>query len=134
MEIKKRKTRQPWGNRSKSKPFERTDEKRATDQEFYNSGAWRTLSGLCKEDSPYCEVTRAISGRLVIATVTDHLIRWQVGGAKFDKRNLMNMTKYWHDRKSAMERHRTILIDTKTVDGELIPVNRKDIFEILKLS
>lgn len=125
--------RLPWGRAKRPpQPFQREAAKVQDDQAFYNLAAWRKLSAQVKLDDPYCEPCRANTGRLTLATIADHLIRWQEGGAQLDKHNIMGMCKRCHDRKSGMERHRPILLETVGAHGEMVPKDRAQIFEILK--
>lgn len=130
MKINKTRTRLPWAPKKESKPFQRDQRKVEDDQSFYNKAAWRKLSELVKKETPLCEVCAA-AGRLRIAQYTDHLIRWQEGGAKLDRRNLMAMCKHDHNRKSALEKYKPVLIEAIEMDGELIPKDRNQIFKIL---
>lgn len=128
MKINKTRTRLPWAPLKKAKPFERSAEKVKEDQAFYNTADWRKLAATYRDEP--CEICKA-AGRLRMMYVLDHIIRWQAGGSRLDRRNLMPVCKSCHNRKSGMEKHREILIETVMVDGELLPKDREDIFKIV---
>jgi len=93
-------------------------------QKFLNSEAWRRTTRLCRQLRPLCEVSEAI-GVDAAAQVTDHVIAREFGGAEFDRRNLMVMTKHYHDIKSGMETHGPFLQTISTPRG-LVPADRSE--------
>jgi hypothetical protein len=64
------------------------------------------------------------------AQCTDHIIARDFGGAEFDPRNLMAMTKDYHDKKSGMETHGLFLRTRQTPHG-LVPEDRYQVIERL---
>lgn len=130
MKINKTRTHLPWAPVHEAKSFERSPERIAENQVFYNSKDWRMTSKSRLMDNPLCEVCRE-AGRLKEASLTDHLIPIEQGGDRFDDRNLMSMCHRCHNRKSGKERHAGALIQSDGRDGEKLPSCRDDIFKIL---
>ena len=64
------------------------------------------------------------------ATVTDHIIAREQGGADYDPRNLMAMCRRHHDQKSGLEGAGVELASMRSMHG-LIPVDRMDVVELL---
>ena len=89
----------PW----KPVPVKR---KISPDYDFYNSRQWRKISKLFLSDpiNSVCIECRK-EGRLDPATVTDHIIPIQHGGAKTDERNFQGLCRHHHAKKSAKESH-----------------------------
>ena len=116
----------PW-NVQQSKHSGRTND----NQKVYNAARWRSTSKACRLDNPLCEVMQA-AGRALPADVTDHIIRIEEGGAKYDRRNLMTMSHKMHNKKSGKERHKSILVEyILNEDGDKIPKRREDIINLL---
>ena len=104
--------------------------RRATgDQSFYNKRAWRKTSRLYRQQNPLCEVCTSI-GLLEPATLTDHIIGRQFGGADYTPRNLMAMCDSHHNSKSIKERYGLFLDTVETTTG-LVPANRLQVVEVL---
>lgn len=102
-----------------------------SNQDFYQSTTWRKVRGAYYKENPLCEFNKA-EGRVVEGNVIDHIIPVDHGGAKYDERNFMCLHTDVHNRKSALEKHHGCLIASIGEDGEKVPRNREDIFEILK--
>jgi len=71
---------------------------------FYNSWKWRKFSKQFKLANPLCVMCEA-EGIVSKATVTDHIIRIEAGGAQFDKNNCQSLCDYHHNQKSGKEAH-----------------------------
>ena len=107
-----RKKRKPTGERS-----------------FYKARAWRNTSTLYRQHNPLCEVCTSI-GVLEPATLTDHIVARQFGGADYTPRNLMAMCASHHDSKSARERIGQFIDTVGTPDG-LVPADRLQVIDVL---
>lgn len=98
--------------------------KPTSDQGFYSSAVWRKARKLKLLVSPICEVHGA-KGQYVDCTSNspiDHIVPIDQGGARIDPNNLMTLCKACHERKSALELHRGLLVETRNDFGELIPI------------
>lgn len=71
-----------------------------------------------------------LDDRTEIAKYTDHIIRVESGGAKFDDPNLMNLCGHHHDSKNGKERHTPILCAYIVTERGKIPSDRNEIFKI----
>jgi 5-methylcytosine-specific restriction endonuclease McrA len=101
------------------------------DQTFYNSTAWRKTTKLYRQRNPLCEVCSYMR-QLEPATLTDHIVARQFGGADYTPRNLMAMCASHHDSKSARERTGLFIDAIDSPDG-LVPADRVQVVErILK--
>ena len=69
---------------------------------FDQSKAWRVLRAAVLRDGPLCVACQA-KGRLVAATVVDHVVPLKDGGARFDRANLQPLCVSCHNRKTARE-------------------------------
>lgn len=98
-------------------------------QAFLNTTAWRKTTKRYRQLHPLCEVSEAI-GVVAAAQCTDHIIARDFGGSEYDPRNLMAMTKEYHDKKSGMETHGSFLATIRTPSG-LIPADRQQVIECL---
>lgn len=122
----KKSSNRPWNPRRK--PHEG---RRVKNNSFYNSRAWRKASIAYRTSNPLCEVYKA-QGKIIPSDMVDHIIRIEAGGARFDEANLMAMNHAKHNKKSGMEKTRSKLVKAKkNSDGDLVPVDRTDIFKIL---
>ena len=107
------------------------DDRKPTNQAFYNSLKWRKASMYHRSQNPLCEVSEA-AGLVVPGEVCDHIIPINVGGAKFDSRNFMTLSKAIHDIKSGLESHTSPLIAWDYNDyGDKVPQDRQMIIEKL---
>ena len=119
----------PRPDRRKDKP--RRTERKPSNQEFYNSTAWRKTRAYYLSQSPLCEASLA-EGKTVPGEVIDHIIPISVGGAKMDARNFMTLSKAIHDIKSGLESHTSPLIAWDYNDyGDKVPQDRQMIIDIL---
>lgn len=66
---------------------------------FYQRKEWKAARALHLQLEPLCRSCRK-SGRLVAATVVDHIIAIDDGGAKLDQENLQSLCKPCHNRKT----------------------------------
>lgn len=100
--------------------------------DFYNGTAWRR----CRESyhnsiKGLCEVSRH-EKKYHAAKEIDHIIPVRLGGAKYDHRNLMGMTQYYHRRKTRLERDKEHpLVDWIETDNGLIPKRKEDIIHVI---
>ena len=119
-------TKLPWVEKKQHQPHKRKKD----NQKFYNSSAWRAMSHRVRSKDPLCLIGKFLND-LRPAQVTDHIIPINQGGAKFDERNLMALSRYYHDKKSAMESSGKPLINYQfNENGDKIPLNRNDIFNL----
>jgi 5-methylcytosine-specific restriction enzyme A len=86
---------------------ERTAARRSTPEgrkqsAFYSSRAWQRLRRLVLTKQPLC-VECLSAGQYVPATVCDHIVAIQDGGAAWDESNLQGLCAHHHDAKSARE-------------------------------
>lgn len=119
----------PWANEPAPAQSGRT----VVNDDVYNSERWRKVSKQRRStpETMLCEVCKA-NGRDRFGDCVDHLIPIAQGGDVWDDCNHMTMCHGHHNRKSAKERHLKILIKTKqNSEGNLIPLNRSDIFNVL---
>ncbi|MCB0587205.1 MAG: hypothetical protein KDD06_18035 [Phaeodactylibacter sp.] len=111
----------------KAKPFEN-----ATRSGHTRKNRWTRASLRYRKDNPLCEVS-AHYGITAKAEQVDHIIRPQDGGAIYDRRNLMSITKELHDYKTGREQHAPILVDWElNRDGDRVPVDRGQAFKIFE--
>lgn len=73
--------------------------------EFYHSTRWRRLRERKLLANPLCEAC-ASRGRIIAATVVDHITPINEGGAALDMQNLQSLCDRCHNRKSGREAHR----------------------------
>ena len=92
-----KKIKRPWIN--ERKPFERE----LSNDGFYNSTAWRKFARVFKQRNPLCKECENL-GIITAATVADHVLPINRGGAKFDESNIQSLCESCHNRKSAGER------------------------------
>ena len=71
---------------------------------FYTSPAWRALRNSFIERHPLCEQCYK-QGLIVPATVVDHVIPINLGGAPLDEDNLQSLCDKCHNAKSGREGH-----------------------------
>jgi len=90
----------PW--KPSPKPFV---ERKERNHAFYNSGAWRRLRLKFLECHPLCEECLK-AGKYVTATVVDHVVPINEGGAPLDTANLQALCSKCHNIKSGSEAHR----------------------------
>lgn len=77
----------------------------APNSEFYHSTRWRRLRERKLRADPLCEQCAA-RGQIVPATVVDHIVPINEGGAPLDMQNLQSLCDRCHNRKSGREAHR----------------------------
>lgn len=66
---------------------------------FYDSKAWKDLRAWQLAAFPLCRHCE-LAGRLVSATVADHIIERKSGGAELDAANLQSLCKSCHSKKT----------------------------------
>lgn len=102
---------------------------------WYNSKRWRNVAKLTRLEHPMCEVFPDEAGQY-----TDHIIPivadengtpLPIGGAPYDERNLMVMSKRAHDIKRGKERH-GFQVDSIATESGLIPKRRMDVVEAIR--
>ena len=76
---------------------------------FYARVAWRNVRALQLSIEPLCRECRK-RGRLVQATVVDHILARNHGGSEYELDNLQSMCKSCHDSKTAREQSRTVVL------------------------
>lgn len=72
---------------------------------FYQSSRWRRLRQIKLNADPICEECRS-RGLVTEATVVDHIVPINEGGAALDLRNLQSLCDACHNRKSGREAHK----------------------------
>ena len=70
---------------------------------FYNSRAWRKARERKLRINPLCELCLK-EGKLVAASIVDHVVPIKEGGEVWDLDNLQSLCKTCHERKGAAER------------------------------
>jgi 5-methylcytosine-specific restriction protein A len=116
-----------WARRPKPK----VQEAWTDNDDFYNSTAWRNCRKSYMDNNPLCEVSR-YEKKYHAGKDCDHIIPVRFGGAKFDPRNLMSMTQFYHRRKTGFEKNRNApLVEYVTTENGLIPRRREDLMMIL---
>lgn len=90
--------KRPWV--VERKPFERTV---YSNSKFYNSRTWRKLRRSFLDENPLC-VTCEANGEVTPATVADHIVPINKGGAELDVSNLQPMCARCHNAKSAKDK------------------------------
>jgi 5-methylcytosine-specific restriction endonuclease McrA len=71
---------------------------------FYQRSAWKKLRAAQLRIEPLCRKCREI-GKLVEATVVDHVIPVTAGGAELELSNLQSLCVEHHNAKTNSERH-----------------------------
>ena len=69
---------------------------------FYSSQAWKTTRKKHLELEPYC-VECYKEGKIVKATIVDHIVPIKQGGDKYDQSNLQSLCWSCHSKKSIVE-------------------------------
>ena len=72
---------------------------------FYQRKPWKIARAFHLEIEPLCRSCR-VMGRLVIASVVDHILPVGQGGASLDDANLQSLCKSCHNAKTRTETHR----------------------------
>ncbi len=98
-------------------------------QAFYHSTTWRKLSRRLRAQHPICKVAE-YAGELREAQLVDHIIAIEFGGSELDLRNLMPMSRHYHDRKSGIEAHGPFLRTVTTSSG-LVPEDVQQLYHRL---
>ncbi len=73
-----------------------------TELGFYQSARWRALRASVLYANPLCCVCSTL-GRVVVASVVDHIVPIKDGGARFDPANLQALCVSCHNAKTARE-------------------------------
>ncbi|WP_458451680.1 HNH endonuclease signature motif containing protein [Alistipes finegoldii] len=76
--------------------------------DFYRSSRWRRLRLQKLNAEPLCEECRR-GGVVTPATVVDHIVPINEGGAPMDMENLQSLCAKCHNRKSGAEAHKSKL-------------------------
>lgn len=79
-----------------------TYERDKKSQKFYHSEEWKNLRKLKLSVSPLCEECKR-TGKLVKATMVDHITPIKQGGGALDINNLQSLCYSCHSKKSAKE-------------------------------
>ena len=69
---------------------------------FYSTPAWRSVRRRQLDAEPYCAECFK-EGRIVKASIVDHIVPIKEGGAKYDPKNLQSLCWSCHSRKSILE-------------------------------
>lgn len=77
-------------------------ERENSNQDFYNSWPWRKFAKRYKQNNPLC-VECEKKGLVVAATVVDHPIPINAGGARLSEDNAQSLCESCHNRKSSNE-------------------------------
>lgn len=91
------KIKAPW---NKAKPSGIRERQR---DGFYHKNAWTVASRIFREENPLCVECRKV-GRLVAATVTDHIIPKDICQDPWDQSNWQPLCKTCHAVKSAKDK------------------------------
>ena len=86
------------------KPERKSFHRDKTNYAFYNSYTWRKLSKRYKENNPLC-VKCEQAGIISPAEFTDHIVRIEDGGDRFNESNLQSLCSFHHNQKSGREAH-----------------------------
>jgi len=98
---------QPIGHPTAAQRKRESDQRRARDpanrqrRAIYNTVAWRKLRTEFLAVNPYCRACEADGSRPTLATVVDHIVPIEKGGAPFDTDNLQPLCASHHGRKTA---------------------------------
>ncbi|MGM7552595.1 HNH endonuclease [Myroides odoratimimus] len=90
--------KRPWVQ--ERKPFERNIH---DNSKFYNSRTWRKFRRAFLDKNPLCKMCED-NGEIVPATVADHIIPINKGGAELDEANLQGLCARCHNAKSAKDK------------------------------
>ena len=99
------------------------ERKPTSDQEFYNSPAWRKARRAFLDSHPnnsLCAVCLK-RGSIKHAAIVDHIIAVSQGGARLSEDNFMPMCDKCHNKKSGHEAHGFVPDFRRNSDGELVP-------------
>ena len=69
---------------------------------FYKSALWRHIRRQVLDEEPFCRSCRN-AGKIVRATVVDHIIPISEGGSRTDRDNLQPLCARCHNSKTARE-------------------------------
>lgn len=69
---------------------------------FYTSKEWRLTRKRHLKEQPFCIECMKV-GKIVKATIVDHIVPIKQGGAKYDSNNLQSLCWSCHSRKSVKE-------------------------------
>lgn len=75
---------------------------KAEHDRFYHRAAWKKVRALQLQLEPLCRQCRK-EGRLVAATVVDHIIERSKGGADYDQNNTQSVCQSCHNAKTRRE-------------------------------
>jgi 5-methylcytosine-specific restriction protein A len=89
-------------NKSSKKSYQPQAASWGTDTQWYRQAAWRKLRAKVLEEAPLCVMCDA-AGKLVRATVVDHIKPVRLGGERYNERNLQPLCEGCHNAKSALE-------------------------------
>lgn len=109
---------------------EKKDKQATSDQTFYNSKMWRKYSRSFRIINPLCAVAMA-RDEVIGSDVVDHIVPIEQGGSKWDPRNHMAMSHYWHNRKRNLESRGIIVETRRNENNELIPINSNAAINLL---
>jgi 5-methylcytosine-specific restriction endonuclease McrA len=84
-------------------PAENPNASRGKDTQIYRRAPWRTLRARILADEPYCRLC-AQQERITDATMVDHIIPIEKGGAPLDPANCQPLCNRCHAIKSAKDK------------------------------
>ncbi len=73
---------------------------------FYQRVAWKNVRALQLQLEPLCRECRKL-GKLVAASIVDHVIAIADGGSELDQGNLQSLCKSHHDSKTRRDTNQT---------------------------
>jgi 5-methylcytosine-specific restriction protein A len=77
-------------------------------QHIYNGRRWRTLRKIILNESPMC-VECLKKNKFIGASVVDHILPINQGGAIYSRSNLQSLCAPCHNRKSRYDRKKNII-------------------------
>ncbi len=96
---------------------------------IYSKSRWKRTSLRIRQANPLCEIADVI-GEVRVSEEVDHIISLSDGGAAYDERNLMAISRHYHRIKTGYEAHGIYLDYILTPSGK-IPANREQIYILL---
>ena len=81
---------------------------------FYKSRQWRSTRVYILQRNPLCKICKD-KGKVVGATIVDHIKPIRQGGHRFSESNLQPLCKPCHDHKSGGEGHTIVYTPTTMV-------------------
>lgn len=88
---------------SRQKQYDTTSRNQES-KTFYQSKEWQAVRLIVLQSNPFCVMCDKP------ATVVDHIIEIEDGGARLDLKNLQGLCAYHHANKTALERNKRGLV------------------------